>query len=40
MAFGFAMMAAFQALMPEHGDEGGEEEMAVLNSTLAMTTLP
>ena len=38
MAIGFATMAAFQALAPEHGEEEGEEEMIeVMNSTLATT---
>ena len=42
MAFGFGMMAVFQALMPEHGDEGEEVE-EVFNSTmtsLATTIMP
>ena len=38
MAFGFGMMALFQALMPEHGEEG-EEVSEMINSTLT-TVLP
>ena len=35
MAFGFGIMAAFQALAPEHGEEGEEEVVEAVNSTIA-----
>ena len=35
MAVGFGVMAAFQALAPEHGEEEEEGMVEVVNSTLA-----
>ena len=40
MAFGFAMMAAFMALVPEHGEEEeGAEENNNLTTTLFSSAL-